>query len=299
VLRGILLAALLCACGRVGYDSADAGSAVDSSGVDAAVLGPFGAATIVSELSDPMAGDDDPTLTGDLREVYLNSSRAGGLGSGDIWVSTRSSITDPWETPTLVVELSSPDRETGPEVSADGLAIWFASDRPGGQGSSDIWVSTRPSRTMPWSAPTVVSELSSPENDTAPAPGWSQLIMTLESERPGGPGSADLFVATRPTLTSAWSTPVPMTGVNTAEHEGSPHLGPRGLTLVLNATRAGNADIHLATRGSVDDPFDASSALAELNSPDNEQDPWISEDLRRIFFVSARSGNLEIYEASR
>jgi hypothetical protein len=152
---------------------------------------------------------------------------------------------------------------------------------------------------MPWSVPSVVSELSSPDSDTASAPGWSGLVMVLESTRPGGAGDADLFVATRPTTSSTWSTPLPMTDINTPVHEGSPHLGPQELTLVFNTTRGGNADLYIATRPSVDDPFETPLPLAEINSPDNEQDPWISEDLRHIVFVSARSGNTEIYEASR
>lgn len=297
MIRGILLVAVLTSCGRIGYDPS--ARLEDAALVDAEVLGTFGMASMVSELADPGGTGDDPTLTGDRLELYLNSSRPGGVGMGDIWMSTRATTSDTWSTPIVVAELSSPGTETSPEVSADGLAIWFASNRAGGQGGTDIWVSTRANRQLPWSAPTIVSELSSPSSDTASAPGWSQLVMILESTRAGGSGEADLYMATRPTTTSTWSTPMPLTEINTPDHEGSPHLGPQNLTLVFNTNRGGNPDLYIATRASVDEPFGTAVPLTEINSPQNEQDPWISADLRGLVFVSARSGSLEIYEASR
>ncbi len=292
---------LFTACGRIGYDPLEAGTRDGGDGGIATFdsLGPFGDPTLVAEVSDPSVNDDDPTLTADMLEMYLNTSRADGLGGGDIYVSTRASTDEPWSAPTLVVELSSADRETAPEISADGLTIFFSSDRPGGPGSNDVWVSTRGSRTEAWATPMLVAELSSPEGDTSPTPGWRGLTMVLESTRPGGPGSADIWFTTRESSDGTWTAPVLLAGVDTAEHEGSAHLGPNRLTVLLNATRGGNADIHVATRSSVDEPFGTPTPVAELNSVDNEQDPWLSEDLRHIYFVSGRSGNLEIYEASR
>jgi hypothetical protein len=290
--RIVVFVVLLSGCGRIGFDAVGLGDG-------GAVVGPFAPPRLVAEVSDPTASDDDPSLTGDMLEMYLNSSRAGGPGNGDIWVSRRASTSDPWGTPTLVSELSSPESETSPEVAADGLTIWFASQRPGGPGSTDVWVSTRPDRGASWGAPTLVDELNSPEEDTSPTPGWSSRVLLLETTRPSGAGSADIFVSTRASGSDPWTTPIPLAGINTAEHEGSAHLGPRELTVVLNATRDGNADIHLATRRSTDDPFDDLHPLSELNSSENEQDPWLSEDLRHIYFVSRRSGDLEIYESTR
>ena len=47
-------------------------------------------------------------------------------------------------------------------------------------------------------------------------------------------------------------------------------------------------------------PFASSLApVSELNTDDSEEDPWISEDGRHIFFMSDRNGRRRIYEASR
>ena len=43
--------------------------------------------------------------------------------------------------------------EEGPSISADGLSIYFQSSRPGGQGSWDIWVSTRQTKDAEWGPP--------------------------------------------------------------------------------------------------------------------------------------------------
>ena len=43
----------------------------------------------------------------------------------------------------------------------------------------------------------------------------------------------------------------------------------------------------------------AGAPIAELNTPSSDVDLWISEDRRRALFGSDRSGNNEIYEATR
>src|SRR5689334_18078295 len=68
--------------------------------------------------------DDDPTLPSDMLEMYFNRNT-------DIYVTTRADLASAWATPTLVTQLSSASAETTPEISYDGLTIWFASDRTG------------------------------------------------------------------------------------------------------------------------------------------------------------------------
>jgi len=277
-------------CGRVGFDQT-------APAADAA-LGAFGAATRISELSDPATRDDDPTLTSDLLEIYFNSERAGGPGSGDIWRAERPTADARWGTPALVAELSSPASETGPEVSADGLTCYFASDRAGTLGATDIWVSTRPARGSAWGAPVHVPELSSTADDTAPAIRADGLALVLESTR--GAGDANLWIATRASAASPWSGPQ-LLAVNTPDHEGSPYPTPDGRSLLYNATRPtglGEADLFIATRATEADPF-GTETLLEISTAANEEDPWLSDDGHILFFASNRTGDVELYEARR
>jgi len=108
---------------------------------DGETLGP---AVLISELSDPIATDQGPTLRSDGREVFFFSTRAGGLGGADLWTSTRRSVHDPWTTPVNVgAPVNSPAADQQPSLSSEGRTLLFASSRSGGFGGTDIWVSTR------------------------------------------------------------------------------------------------------------------------------------------------------------
>jgi len=62
----------------------------------------------------------------------------------DIWVSTRESTQDPWTTPVnLGPTVNSPYVQGGPGLSHDGTTMYFYSNRPGGFGLNDLYVTTR------------------------------------------------------------------------------------------------------------------------------------------------------------
>ena len=107
--------------------------------------GVFASAALVTELSS--AYDDTTTaIRHDGLEFFVRSTRPEGrIGLEDIFVSTRESTADPWSTP---VSLGSPINYPGyktaaPSLSWDGTTLYFWSDRPGGIGGQDLYVSTR------------------------------------------------------------------------------------------------------------------------------------------------------------
>jgi hypothetical protein len=117
----------------------------------ASVLGPdgtFGPASLVVELSVPgnaNTGRDTRTaIRHDGLEIFFTSNRPGGVGSGDLWVSTRATTLDPWSTP---VNVGSPPNtiyfDGAPALSSDGETMLFYSNRPGGFGANDLYMSTR------------------------------------------------------------------------------------------------------------------------------------------------------------
>ena len=104
----------------------------------------FGPAQLAPGLNT--ASDDSrPNVRKDGREIVFDSTRPGTLGAlPDIWTATRASIYDDWPTPDhLDAPINSTANETRATLSWDGVTMYFGSTRPGSEGSSDIYVTTR------------------------------------------------------------------------------------------------------------------------------------------------------------
>jgi WD40-like Beta Propeller Repeat len=268
-------------------------STIDVGDTDVDPAAPFGPPTPVTPLNTSSAGEDDPTLTGDMLEIYYNRGE-------DIWVSTRSKLTAAWSAPQPEASLSSASTETNPEITPAGLTIFFASTRPhpDAKGSYDIFVSTRASRSAAWSAPTPVKELNTAGSDHAgPAPDLLTMIVISDT---GALGAHDLLISTRPSTSSPWSAPAPLSTLNTSAQESSAWLDASATLLYYASSRqAANHDIYLSARPGPGQPFGAPLNLTSLNSPDTDEDPWLSPDLRTIYFSSTRSGTNDLYVATR
>jgi len=91
--------------------------------------------------------DSAPSISSDGLSLYFSSFRPGGFGSDDIWVTTRATTEDDWGTPVnLDQTVNSSSGDFCPNISADGLSLFFVSERPGGSGGWDLWVATRRTR---------------------------------------------------------------------------------------------------------------------------------------------------------
>lgn len=272
-----------------GPDARDAPTSADAPTDGPLVLGAFGAPIPVPGITP--VGDDDPTATGDLLELYFNRS-------GDIYRATRATTADPWGTPGVVMELSAPEGDTTPEVSYDGLTIYLGSLRPGAIGGQDIWMSTRANRQSAWTMPVHVPALSSAttEASTASSDG---LTMVLETDR-GGNTTLDIYISTRATTAMPWGTPAPLAGFDSSTLiEGNAMLSPDGLTLYANIDATGNQDLVFATRASTTAAFGTPQPLMVLNSIAADTDAWIAPDGRTIMFTSDRDGTARLYQATR
>lgn len=105
-----------------------------------------GPAQPLTELNDPTTNDAAPTVRADGREILFWSSRVGGMGS-DIWQSTRQSANHPWSPPwNAGPSLNSAGADLHPELTQDALTLYFSSNRPGGVGLQDLYVTSRSGR---------------------------------------------------------------------------------------------------------------------------------------------------------
>jgi hypothetical protein len=90
------------------------------------------------------ADDGQPNVRRDGLELFFFSTRSGGLGLADLYSATRSSGSETWSAPVnLGSDVNSSAAETRPSLSWDGTTLYFGSTRPGGEGSSDHYVTTR------------------------------------------------------------------------------------------------------------------------------------------------------------
>jgi hypothetical protein len=192
-----------------------------------------------------------PSISADGLSLFFYSARGGGRGQGDIWVTTRSNLTSSWNNATnLGSAINSPQDEASPHISSDSLSLIFASNRPGGDGNYDLYISKRPTTNSPWSAASNFgSPINSPHLDVAPSLSSDELTLFFHSIRPGGYGNYDLYFSQRQSLDAGWSAPINIgSPVNSSYSELGPSLSGDGCTLYwsdhyINPPRPGGLGI--------------------------------------------------------
>lgn len=255
----------------------------------------FSEPQLLQALASP-AKTDNPSVSGDLLELYFTSERT---GNADIYVAERSAPNAPFSAPRRVDALSTIGLETSPIITADALTLYWASDRDGGQGDLDIWLSTRPERAASaWSAPQNLRSLNSSAKDLPRLPGLHDTVMPLSSDR-GTRGYYSVLFAARGAEPNVYLTPKPLPELEfdrSSTVDG--FLTEDGLTLFyVTGPAIGAADMFVASRRNTGEPFEHFAPLADLNTASDERDPWLSADQTRFFFSSNRSGVYAIYEA--
>ncbi len=274
--------------GRVGGGVGRGGSSGTGNGEGGGEPDPIGS------LSNP-ARDTDPTFTADRLELYFMSTRE--TNSKDIWKSVREDPAEEWGAPVSVPELSSGYQEENPRVSADGLRLWFFTDRDRSLGT--IWEITRPTAADPWGPLTAVPGLSVGSGSSNVSAGMNDgATLAVVSARQAGSAGYDLYSFERASIDEAFGTPTALTEVNSASDDFDPYLSPNGLALAFASNRQGDYDIYLARRTSTDVPFEGPVRL-DLNSAGIEESaPHLSPDLAYLMYSSDRGNSSEIYEAT-
>ena len=194
--------------------------------------------TIVWEVSTREHMEVEPLLSPDGQQLYIMSTRPGGKGGMDIWVSDL--VGGKWSTPrNLDGPINSAYADhclyfTGQEWET---AYW-TSTRPGGFGGNDIWTSERIDGV--WQdaknlGPNVNSAAS--EHHSLPSPDGNSLYIT--SIREGGFGGEDIFVTTRD-ADGDWSELVNLgSQVNSDKADRCPAFSPDFKTFFFDSERSG------------------------------------------------------------
>ncbi len=137
------------------------------------------------------AADASPWIVGSPARMFLSSTRSGGQGGWDIWMSTWTGSA--WGTPVnLGPPVNTSGWESDPSLTADGSTLYFRSNRSGGLGQDDFWVAT-------WSGSNWgnVRNVGAPVN-TSSYERWPCISpdgnkLYFASNRPGGVGNFDIY----------------------------------------------------------------------------------------------------------
>ncbi|MGD2130260.1 MAG: hypothetical protein PVJ33_06850 [Lysobacterales bacterium] len=196
---------------------------------------------------------------------------------------------------------AAPDADTAnsvaggcPHESRDGLTLYMASGRAGGQGDLDIWVAHRESIDEPFGE---AEDLAPPVNsgyaDFCPTPVGGKYLFFV-STRPGAGtcGSGDIYL-TRNNPAHGWEEPIHLDcapdGPNTSGGEFSPSLVEmdEGVFLFYSSNGTGNMELYMSEL-QPNGHFGPGQPIAELNTAFDDRMPNVSKDGREIVFSSDR-----------
>lgn len=246
-----------------------------------------------------------PSLTMDGKTLFF----ARGPDDYALWVSERLNPTAPWSEAVVLPApvTSAPHSSMCPTISGDGRILVFASERPGGLGSFDLWMSTRAGAADAFGEPIhLPGDINSTDTDRAPCLSEDGLTLIVSSGREGGHGRCDLWMTTRPTVDAPFESLVNLgPNINGPLWDESAALSSDGLTLIFGQMDEAVRDQNLlmATRPSRSEPFGPAKSLGPaINTPDFEFQPALSHDGRFLFFQSSRPGGpspLSVYVSER
>jgi hypothetical protein len=223
--------------------------------------------------------------------------------------------------PALNIEASLPGADAAfntssldgcPFISRDGKSFYLASNRAGGLGGIDIWVSRRSSPDQPWGAPANVGEpVNSPANDFCPTidRDGHRFFFVSTRDIPGiSCGGADIY-ETRLRDDGSFEQPRNLgCEVNSAADEAGPFPLPEAganPVLYFSSTRPGlgaGGDLYRSeSRGGV---FGPAEPVPGVNSTADDGQPNLRRDGLELFFYSTRAvtgaqGGADLYSAER
>ncbi len=136
--------------------------------------------------------------------VFAGCDRDDSYGDCDLYMAEY--LGGAWRNITnLGAVVNSESWDSQPSISPDGLTIYFASNRPGGQGGTDIWMTTR-NFGGEWQEPKNMGfAVNTIGNEASPYISIDNKTFFFSSDYHPGIGGMDMYVAKRSGNT--WSTP--------------------------------------------------------------------------------------------
>jgi uncharacterized protein (TIGR02246 family) len=162
-----------------------------------------------------------------------------------------------------------------PEISDDGLSLFFSTNRSGGHGNLDLWVTTRVTTEDEWGPPVNLGPtVNTSIMDHCPGISADGLTLFFAS-------GWSIFVTRRTTTDADWGTPVNLGPMVNGPSNDDPSISPDGSTLFFCSNRSdgvGKYDLWQVSLSPVAD-FDA-SGKADAIDVCIMADNWHTDDPR-------------------
>ena len=256
------------------------------------VNGTWTPAKNIGSIVNTLYHDSNLALSADGQELYLYRSENGG----DIYVSYYEGKDTIWTEPEpLGGNINSSFSENSISVSPDGSLLFFSSDRPGGQGGLDIYISERDSRGLWGKVTNLGTEINTPSDEDGPFIDYDGKTLYFSSRGHKGMGGFDIYKTEYDSAESSWSSPVNMGyPINTPDDDiyfVSTQDGKRGYYASVRDDGMGYTDIYMVTiPESLNERQNRLSGLKNIDSkdPDNTK-----KDLKPVENKPANTNNTE------
>lgn len=168
--------------------------------------------------------------------IYTICNRPDGMGSCDIYFSVKTDSA--WsESLNIGPPVNSPYWDSQPCLSPDNRDLYFVSNRPGGRGGSDIYVSHLQADGS-WGRPQNLGEnINTSHDESTPFIHADNQTLYFASSGWPGIGGVDLYYA-RKNVDGSWSKPHDLDfPINTIDHDGSIFIAADGQTAYFASDR--------------------------------------------------------------
>lgn len=240
-------------------------------------------------------GDGCPILDPYSNDLYIASTRPGGLGGLDIWIAAWNG--NGWDEPVNAGPAINSAANDYCPTPARGNRLFFVSrrDEPNG----DIYVAKR----LPNQGFTKVERLPEPINSAAEE--WSPSVfddddgnevLYFSSTRDGG---QDIYESV------SYAAPTKVASLNTVYSDARPNVRHDGREIVFDSDRPGglgSSDVWTASRSSTSSQWGTPVPIPQVNSASGESRASLSWDGTMLLFGSGRDGGeggTDIYVSQR
>jgi hypothetical protein len=190
--------------------------------------------------------------------------------------------------------------DAGPtqEAEDDATIVDLDGGAPGSEAAADAIAPPTCDLTKPFGAPQPLN-VNSAAYETGARFSADELTLWFQRRSSKNALDGDIYVTTRPDKSTAFGTPKKVTELNSATAEGSPSVTGDGLLAYLASFRTGsNGDLYRASRAATANAWGAPVRLASISTTYSDDDPFLLQDGRAVYWDSLRGGNGNIYRAS-